>query len=401
MPVFTYLARNINGQDFKGEIESSDPHGAVVILRRRGLIVISVKLKTAPALGFISRFFNRISLNDIVIFTRQLATMVQAGLVLSESMDILAEQQSNKRFREALDEISDDLKGGLSLEASLARHPDIFPSLYIHLVKAGEESGKLDAVLAKMAESLEKEREFRSKIRGAMIYPIMVLGMMIFVIILMMTFVIPKLTTFYTQSSLELPLPTKILIGVSNTFVNFWWALAILFAAALAGAIHFKNSPTGKLTIDRMILKIPQIGRLTSLVILTNFNRTFGLLTAAGIPLLDSINIVSDVTENSVYKEGLKDAYKGVESGLTFSRQLLVLPHFPRLIGQMVRVGEETGKLDEIFNKLADYFETESDQMVKNLTVIIEPVVLVVLGLGVAFLVIAIILPIYKLTTSF
>lgn len=401
MPVFTYSARDLNGQDFNGDIESAEYRGAVAILRRRGLIVISVKPKASPPFEFLDKFINRVGFSDVVTFTRQLATMVEAGLVLSEAMDILAEQQSNKRFKSALDEISGDLKGGLSLAVSFGKHKDIFSPLYVNLVKSGETSGKLDEVLLKMAESLEKEREFKERIKGAMIYPIVVIVMMILVIILMMVFVIPKLTVFYTQSSLDLPLPTKILIGISNVFVNFWWVLIALIIIGIVAFTRFVKTTNGRLIVDKLILRLPYIGKLSSYIILTNFNRTFGLLTAASIPLLESINIVEGVTSNSVFKEGLKSAYNGVESGLTFSQQLLALPYFPRLIGQMVRVGEETGKVDEVFLKLADYFETESDQMVKNLTVAIEPAVLIILGIGVAFLVISIILPIYKLTTSF
>lgn len=401
MPIFTYSARDLNGQNFNGDIESVDHRGAVSVLRRRGLVVISVNPKADPPLEFLDKFFHKVKFNDLVIFTRQLATMIDASLILSESIDILAEQQTNKRFKVALEEISQDLKGGLSLAVSLGKHRDIFSVLYINLVKAGETSGKLDDVLLKMAQSLEKEREFKERIKGALIYPVVVIVLMISVIILMMAFVIPRLSVFYVQSSLELPLPTKFLIATSNAFVAYWWLLAAIILIGVIVFSRFIQTPAGKLAVDKLTLRIPYIGKMSSYIILTNFNRTFGLLTASGIPLLDSINIVEGVTNNSVYKEGLKVAYKGVESGLTFSQQLLSLPYFPRLIGQMVKVGEETGKVDEIFNKLADYFETESDQMVKNLTVAIEPIVLIILGLGVGFLAISVMLPIYKLTTSF
>lgn len=401
MPIFTYSARDLQGQDFNGDIESGDYHGAVAILRRRGLIVISVKPKSAPPFEFLDKFFHRVKFNDIVTFTRQLATMVEAGLVLSEAIDILAEQQSNQRFKIALVEVSQDLKGGLSLAGSLGKHSEIFSPLYVNLVRSGESSGKLDEVMLKMAQSLEKEREFKERIKGAMIYPAVVIVLMIGVIILMMAFVIPRLSVFYTQSSLELPLPTKILIGVSSVFTSFWWILVSLILISGVAFTRFAKTVSGKLSIDRFILKIPYIGKMSSYIILTNFTRTFGLLTAASIPLLESITIVEGVTGNAVYKEGLRTTYIGVESGLTLSQQLLVLPYFPRLIGQMVRVGEETGKMDEVFIKLAEYFETESDQMIKNLTVAIEPIVLIVLGIGVGFLAISVMLPIYKLTTSF
>ena len=399
--IFTYRARDLKGNDRNGEIESNDAHGAATVLRRQGLIVISINPKTTINIKVLDKFFNRVSSDSVVNFTRQIATMIEAGLVLSEAVDILSEQQTQKRFKEVLEEISADLKGGLSFAASLGSYPDIFPNLYINLVKAGETSGKLDEVLIRMADTLEKEREFKARIKGAMIYPVVVMTMMFFVIVIMMVFVIPKLTGFYTQSNLDLPLPTKILIGVSSLFTNFWWAMIIVITSIVFGFKRFLSTSRGKYSWDRFLLKIPKLGTLISNVILTNFNRTFALLISAGIPMLDAINIVEDVTGNAVYKEGLRTAYTGVESGLTFSRQLIALPYFPRLMGQMVRVGEETGKIDEIFKRLADYYESESDHAIKNLTVAIEPLILVVLGIGVAFLVISIILPIYKLTTSF
>jgi type IV pilus assembly protein PilC len=401
MPIFKYHARNNTGVDKNGEIESNDAHEAAGVIRRQGLVVISISPKSPETITFFQKFFNRVSSDEVVNFTRQIATMIEAGLVLSEAVDILSEQQSKKRFKEVLEEISADLKGGLSFAASLSRYPDIFHALYVNLVKAGEASGKLDEVLNRMADTLEKEREFRARIKGAMIYPAVVITMMFLVIVLMMVFVIPKLTGFYTQSSLELPLPTKILIAISDLFVNFWWAMIIVNFSVIFGFKRFLATPHGRLSWDKFLLNIPKLGTLISNVILTNFNRTFALLTSAGIPMLDAINIVKDVTDNSVYKEGLKTAYNGVESGLTFSQQLISLPYFPRLMGQMVRVGEETGKIDEIFKRLADFYETESDHAIKNLTVAIEPIILVVLGIGVAFLVIAIILPIYTLTTNF
>lgn len=397
---FIYKAKDIQGNNHEGSVKSPDVRSAASIIRKKGLIIISLESKNAPVNKFFDRFLNRVSFSELVIITRQLATMVSSGLVLSEAIDILEEQQTNKTLKKALTDISQDIKGGLTLAQSLSRYPNIFPHLYINLIKAGESSGKLDSVLLQMADGLEKEREFQSKIRGAMIYPIVVLSMMVVVIIIMMVFVIPKLLTLYSQSTIELPLPTKILIGISNLFIHFWWLGIILLIGAYIGFVRWKKTPEGNLFFGKLLLRIPVVGKIAVNVTLTNFNRTFGLLTSAGIPLLESIGIVSDLTDNPVFKNALRDSYAGVEKGLPFST-LLTSNIFPKIVSQMVRVGEETGKVDEIFLKLAEYFESESDHMIKNLTVAIEPIVLIILGLGVAFLVISIILPIYQLTTSF
>ena len=399
MAVFVYRAKDSTGEDRTGEIETSDLHTAVITLRKKGLIVI----KVSPHLGqenFLTRFLNRVSFSDLVSVTRQLATMVGAGLVLSDALDILSEQQEHKKLGKVLSEVSSDVKSGLTLAQAFGKHPEVFPSLYVNLVKSGEASGKLDEVLLKMSDSLEKEREFKSRVRGAMVYPVIVITMMGMVMLIMVTFVMPRLTSLYKQSSIELPLPTKILIGISDFIIGFWW---LIIALVVIGVVIFRrwvHSPSGSLIFDSLVLKIPLVGKIITSVTLTNFCRTFGLLIGSGIPLLDSINIVADVTTNTSFKTALKQAYEGVAKGLSFS-SLLNANIFPKLVPQMVKVGEETGKVDEIFYKLASYFESESDNMVKNLTVAIEPVVLVILGVGVAFLVIAVILPIYKLTTSF
>jgi type IV pilus assembly protein PilC len=326
--------------------------------------------------------------------------MVESGLVLSDSLDILVDQQANKHFKEVLQEVSDDIKNGFDLASALKKHPDVFPQLYCSLVKAGEESGKLDTVLSQMALNLERDREFRSKVRGAMIYPVVVFSLMIIVIIIMMIFVVPRLTFFFSQSNLKLPIYTQILIGTSNFMVSFWWLLTIIGIGLYILFRRWISTPNGKFQFDLILLKIPVVGKVIRGTSLTNFTRTFGLLIHAGLPILDSLVIVASIVGNRVYERALEDCFKGVERGLTLSAQLENTNAFPKIVSQMFRVGEETGKVDQISFKLAEYFESETDHLVKNLTVIIEPVVLVILGLGVAFLIISLILPIYQLSTS-
>ncbi len=400
MPIFVYKARDFQGVDHKGTIDTVDSSRAARILSKKGLVVTSITEKKASSPMFES-FFNKVSFDDLVIATRQLATMIDSGLVLSESMDILVSQQANINFKKVLETVSRDLKSGLDLASALRKHPNVFPPLYCSLVKAGEQAGNLDVILTEMANNLERDREFRSRVRGAMIYPIMIILMMLVVIVVMMIFVIPRLTTLYTQTDAELPLPTRILIGSSNFMVNYW---GVLLVGAIIGGIAFKkwvSTPEGRYSFDAILLKTPLVGKVIRGTSLTNFTRTFGLLTTAGVPILDSISIVAEVIGNTVYRKALLETRLGVERGLTMSAQLQLVGVFPNIISQMYRVGEETGKIDKVSFKLADYFESEADHLVKNLTVIIEPLILVILGLGVAFLVLSIILPIYKLTTSF
>lgn len=401
MPIYNYQARDLKGIDHKGTIETSDPFRAARILSKKGLVVTSIKEnKQSEGLKIFDKFFNRVSFTDLVVATRQLATMIESGLVLSEALDILEEQQNSPVFKKVLGEVSRDVKSGLDLASSLKKHPDVFPPLYSNLVKAGEQAGNLDVVLVQMASNLEKDREFRSKVRGALIYPAMIMLMMVVVVGIMMFFVIPRLTGLYSQSNIELPLPTKILIATSNFFITYWWAILIFIIITPILFQKWVATPSGKLTFDKILLKTPLVGRIIKGTTLTNFTRTFGLLTTAGVPILESLSIIRDVIGNSVYKIAIEQTYAGVERGLTFSAQLEAVGVFPKIIPQMFRVGEETGKVDKVAFKMADYFESEVDNLVKNLSVIIEPVILMVLGIGVGFLVLSIILPIYKLTTS-
>jgi type II secretory pathway component PulF len=400
MPTYIYHARDLQGVDHKGTIETADERQVTRIIGKKGLIVISIKLKDQNRTKIFDKFVNKVSFDELVIATRQLATMIESGLVLSEALDILADQQANKNFKDILLEVSRDLKGGIELAVALKKHPRVFPAIYVSLVKAGEESGKLDAVLTQLANTLEKDRDFRSKVRGAMIYPVLVIGMMFVVMLVMMIFVIPRLTSLYTQSSIELPLPTKILIGTSSFLINFWWLLILVITGAIFAFRRWIATPEGRFKFDEIVLKTPIVGKIVKATTMTNFTRTFGLLITAGIPLLDALTIVANVIGNSVYKRALENTFKGVERGLTFSKQLEAVGVFPTIIYQMFRVGEETGKIDKVAFKMSEYFESESDQMLKNITIIIEPVILIVLGVGVTFLVLSIILPIYKLTTS-
>lgn len=399
MAIFVYKARDFQGLDHKGIIDTVDASRAARILSKKGLVVTSIaeKKDTSP---LFKKIFNRVSFEELVISTRQLATMIESGLVLSESLNILVGQQSNPNFRKVWEEVLRDINSGLDLASALRKHPKVFPALYSSLVKAGEQAGNLDVILTEMANNLERDREFKSRVRGAMVYPVMVLGMMVVVVGIMMFFVIPRLTSLYSQSNIDLPLPTKILIGSSNFLIGYWWLLLILFIMAVFAFKKWVSTPGGKFAFDEFLLKVPLAGKIIRGTSLTSFTRTFGLLTTAGVPILDSITIVSDVTNNAVYKKALLEIKLGVERGLTMSAQLDEVGVFPKIVSQMYRVGEETGKVDKISFKLAEYFENEADHLVKNLTVIIEPVILIILGVGVAFLVLSIILPIYKLTTS-
>jgi type IV pilus assembly protein PilC len=401
MAKFNYRARDQEGKIVSGVVEARSDRDAVTLLREQGLLVVDLTPSGGGlSLSFLTDALQHVSFGDVVDFTRQLATMITSGLTLTDSLSVLTQQTRNPAFARVLDEIYHEIEVGNNFANALEKFPQHFSKIYIALVRAGEASGMLDKVLTRLADNLEKQREFNGKIKGAMIYPAIVVCGMIGVVFIMMTFVIPQMTAIYEDFGGELPLATKILIATSKFFVKYWY----LILAGLAGAIFafrgWRKTPVGRRMLDAAVLEIPIIGKLEKEIILVEFTRTLGLLVGAGLPILEALNIVSEALGNVLYEEGIKDAAQKVEKGFPLGVPLAQNPDFPPILGQMIKVGEETGKLDDSLLKLSRYFEIESEEMVKGLTQALEPIIMVVLGLGVAFLVLAVIMPIYKLTET-
>lgn len=401
MDKFEYTARNPEGETKKGLVEAADEKQAARILQERGLLITSLRSKPKNFLNELKEtFFGRIKSGDKVNFTRQLSTMITAGLPITEALRILEVQASTAMGR-VVGEILREVEGGKSLAESLGRHPAVFDQIYVALVRAGESAGVLDEVLKRLADNLEKQREFKNKIKGAMIYPVIVISGMVLVAAIMIMFVIPKMTSIYEEFQAELPLPTKILLGISSFFTTFWWlALPILVGLVLAFRILSKK-PQFKKKYDQILFKIPILGKLRRQMVLTEFARTLGLLVGAGILIVDAIEIVCHSLGSVTYEQAVTSAGQEVERGLPLAAALARTEVFPPILPQMISVGEETGKLDEVLGKVSSYFEQEADIAVKGLTTAIEPIIMIILGVGVGFLVIAVIMPIYNLTSQF
>ena len=403
MPVYKFVAKDQNGKQFTGEVESLDEKSVVSMLRKEKLVPIQIK--SASSEGFLAKISvwrpgGGVSTSDIVTFTRQLSTMISAGLPLIDALVIL-QRQTSGAFPKVLGEIVTDIEGGMSLSEAFSRHSKVFDVIYIKLIEAGETGGVLDKVLNKLAQSLEKDREFKGKTRGAFIYPAIVVCVMIIVMFLMMVFVIPKLTSLYTELGTQLPLPTKILILISNIMRNFWWLILIAIVGGIWGLRVFSKTPSGAQAMSVIVLKLPVWGKIRKTLVLAEFTRTLGLLVGTGIPIITALRVVRDILTSAAYKAGIDQAIARVERGSPLYQPLTSNPAFPPIVGQMVRVGEETGKMDEVLARLAVYFEGESENLIRNLTTALEPVVLVILGVGVGVLVLSIILPIYNLTSQF
>jgi len=400
MPYFHYTAKNEYGESVKGKVEARNVKQAAVELSTRHLLVIDIKPLTEGSFAFLTAALFGIKFNDVVSFTRQLATMISAGLPLASALSILV-QQSKSEMSRLVAQILQDIEGGDTFAKALSKHPTIFDSTYIQLVRAGEVGGVLDDILNRLADNMEKTKAFRSKTKGAMIYPVIVIIAMIAVAFIMMIFVIPQLTAMYDDFGAELPLATQILVSISNFMVQFWWLILLLVAVGIVVFRKWVKTHDGKLMVDAFVMKIPILGDLLKKIALTEFARTLSLLLGAGISVLQALDIVTDGMNNLIYKEALQDVSSHVEKGVPISKALSRYEEFPPILHQMMSVGEETGKLDEVLGKLAAYFEQESEQAVKNLTTAIEPLIMIVLGIGVGAMVIAIIMPIYNLTSQF
>jgi len=404
MPKFVYTAKDRKDQSSKtlsGLVEANSLAQAAAMLKRRDLVPIKVSPVRETVLKEISKkLFNKFSLAEITNFTRNLSTMITAGLPLTEAL-ILLKMQASAKFMPIIEDVIHGVEGGENLGDCLARHPNAFSKVYVALVRAGESAGVLDRVMERLADNLEKQREFQAKVKGAMLYPIIIVTGMVGVATIMMIFVIPKMLGLYKEFGAKLPAPTQFLINVSDFMVKNLVLLLALAVGLFYGLIAFQKTAFGRKKIDQLKLKIPLLGNLQKEVALTEICRTLGLLVGAGVQIVEALNIVAAASANSVFEEGIKNAAKQVEKGFPLAKALANDENFPAIMPQLLSIGEETGKMDEVLAKIAHYFETESDEMLKGLTTAIEPLIMVILGVGVGFLIIAIIMPIYNLTSQF
>lgn len=398
---FSYRVKNEEGKTLDGVLEASSLDHASKLLRGRGYLIIKVEEEKESEIKEIMRRFERVKVDDVVNFTRQLSTMVSAGLPLTESLSILR-VQSPPAMSRVVSKVLEEVEGGKTLAIAMEEAGDgVFDDIYIALVKAGEAAGVLDEVLKRLAETMEKQRDFRSKTKGAMVYPMIIIIGMVIVSVIMMIFVVPRMTEMYKDFGAELPLPTRILIGASDFTVKFWYLLFLIFGAVGYVFLKWSKTEVGSVMIEEALMKMPVVGELRLKMVMTEFARTMSLLISAGISILDALRITSAAVGSKIIGAKMMMAASKVEKGQSLGLVLAELGEFPPIVPQMIAVGEQTGKMDEILDKLADYFEGESEQAVKNLTTAIEPMIMAVMGVGVGFLVFAVIMPIYNLTSQF
>ena len=400
---FIYKARDWSGKLIKGEADFHDKKEVLESIRNSGLVPLYIGEEKKNFITEINKtVFSRVKLKQISVFTRQLSTMMNSGLPLTDALSLLKNQMNdNSLMYEILDYALSSVQGGQSLAVGLEQYKNVFGEAYVASVSAGEDAGVLDEVMSKLAENLEKQSDFEGKVKGAMIYPVIVIIGMVAVVIIMMVFVIPKLLSMYADFGADIPVSTKILMSFSSFLTKFWIFIPILVGGFLAFLkVGVKNKKI-KLKIDEMKLKIPIFGELMKKNILANTIRTLSMLLSAGIPLVEALKIVANVAENSVYLEAFLKIAERVQKGFSIASSFEETGVFPIIVNQMVATGEATGKLDDVLLRVSDYFVGEAEQSVKSLTSAIEPIIMILLGLGVGFLVIAVLMPIYNLTSQF
>lgn len=399
MPVFNYIATDSNGGRRTGFVDARTEELALSLLKNQGLYVMSLAEKRTNLFDELVNF-RGVPEGEIVNFTRQFSTMISAGLPLSRALEVMSEQTNNKKLKAVLLDVLRDVEGGSPLSASMGRYPKVFNRTYQALIRAGESSGKLDEILKKLATNMEEQRELISKFKAAMIYPTIVFLAMIGVFVLMMVFVIPKLASMYESLNIELPLMTKMMISFSKLFTE---KIYLVFGAAIAaffGYRSFAKSEGGKEFKSYLAFKLPIFGSINRQKELTQFASTLSLLIASAVPIVESLKIVSEVLGNKVFREAALEAAARVEKGNPLSEYFRLNKNFPPMFSQMASVGEETGGLDNALQKVSEYFSTEVDHAVKGLSAALEPLILIMLGGMVGLLIISIITPIYKITSS-
>lgn len=402
MKHFTYLAKTHSGKITKGSIEAKDQKAAAEAIEAQSLTPISVKEETSLNIFEKLNEISTIPSSEKVMFSKQLATLIGAGIPISQSINILGTQTENKRLKRALIEIGADIEGGLSLSSAMEKHPTIFNSLFVNMIRSGEMGGTMDQALERMAEEIEKEHELVAKIRGAMAYPSVILIAMFGVVIYMITNIIPQIGKIFTDMGGKLPGSTLFLMSLSKIFASWGIFIVIALVAIIYGYRRaLKTNVKFRYFIHLAILKTPIFGKIVKKVNISRITRTFGSLLSSGVAVLEALKVTADAVQNEVYKKELRVVAEKVKNGSTIAEPLKKSKFFPMIVSQMISVGEETGTLDKILKKLTDFYEREVDNTVKSLSSIVEPLMMIIIGVMVGFIVISVISPIYQMSNLF
>jgi len=400
MPVFTWVVETKKGRKLKGEIDAANESIALNQLKKRNFTVKKLKPKPKDIFENVSFLKPKVTKKDIVIFTRQFSTMIDAGLPLVQGLSILGEQSENPTFKGILKEITKDVEGGSTLAEAMKKHPKVFDSLFVNLVAAGEVGGILDTILRRLSEYIEKAEKLKSQIKGAMTYPIVVVAIAIIVIAVILIFVIPVFEDMFASFGSALPAPTQIVVDMSRFLKgNIHWVILALIALAF-GFKKYRDSEGGRKMTDTIALQLPVFGMMLKKVAVARFTRTLGTMISSGVPILDALDIVARTSGNVVLEEIIYEVRSSIAEGQTIAEPLSENDVFPGMVVQMISVGEATGALDSMLEKIADFYDDEVDQAVDALTSMLEPLLMLFLGGSIGGLVVAMYLPIFQMAAA-
>ena len=398
MAAFAYDAINAQGLELSGVVHAPDLAAAREQLQSRGLLPQSLAERSAAGAGDGRSRFKKIKPRSLQIFARQFATMIEAGVSVVAALVTLEGQTDDKYLAEVIGDVRSDVEGGVILSKALARHPKVFNRLFVAMVEAGESSGTLDVVLDRVATQIEKETQIKRRVRGAMVYPAVVMSFATLVLIFMLTFIVPVFQKVFDQLGGQLPTPTRVISGLSSGLRHWWFLIFPLIIGAVFALIRLKRTERGRQVWDRFKLRIPmRIGAVVHKVALARFSRSLSTLMTAGVDIIRALEITSGTAGNWVVEQSLGKIRTRVHEGVPISQPLAEDPIFPAMVGQMVRIGEETGELDKMLSKIADFYEDEVDTSIQSLTSIIEPLLMIGVGIMVGTIVIAMYLPMFKL----
>lgn len=402
MPIFNYKARFSNGMISNGSLEAQDQRAAVDKLRGQKLTVVEIKeSQTNPIMEFLQKINPlkpSVSSKELMLFSRQLSTLVTSGVPIVQGLTILADQADTKIFKSVIFKLRQDIEQGISITEAMAKHPDAFSQLYVSMIKAGEVGGILDTILERLSAYLEASEELKGKIKGAMVYPAVIGTVACLITLFILIFIIPTFNAIFSSFGAELPLPTRILIGLSGLLRHYFYMVIIIPIAAFMGFKKFRKSEAGLLLTDTYLLKLPLVGLLIKKVAVAKFSRTLGTLIKSGVPILQALDTVGKTSGNKVVENAIAISRNSIKEGERMADPLRKTGVFPQMVTQMVAIGEESGNLDTMLGKIADFYDQEVDVAVKGLTSMIEPVIMVGMGVLIGSIVIALFLPMFEMS---
>lgn len=401
MKKFKYSARDNTGKVIEGEIEAKDTNSVADILHDRGLITVSIKEGMAFDIEKLNEInIGGIPMKDKVVFMRQMATMVGAGLPITRALEIMVQQTENPKFKNVLKSVLKSVEAGKTLSNSFREQDEVFDSITVNLIEAGEESGNLEVILERLAKELEESQALSTKIKSAMIYPIIILLVIIAVILMMMFVLVPSMAEIYKDFGAELPLITRVLIGMSDFFLTYWWGMLLVVIILGVGAKYYLGTETGKNNWDKVILKIPVVGNIAEKMQLSQFTRILALLLSSGLSIIKALELTAQALSNSVFRATVTQARSEVEKGGPLALPIARSDHFPLLVSSMIAVGEETGEIDSVLNKVSEYYKDEVDTATSNLSTVLEPMFLIIMGVAIGFIALAVYMPMFSLSSA-